>query len=126
MVSTANALFKQILEDVERYTNRRKIVRAGMIERITVRKVSPAKLHVNPEDEFSHEEVGPSNAIIEDYCTVIRRNQSIGEPIFPEPIIIGKMESEGYMIYNGHHRWAAALKMRVPAVRVIIVNPRNK
>ena len=117
-------LLKRILEDVERYQERRKLVRSSIITRMTVRKVSPKKLHCNPEDEFTFLSVGPSDRIVEEYCKEVRRCQSFGEPVFSEPIIIERMLPEGYMILNGHHRWAAAIRMNVPSVRVTIVNPR--
>ncbi|MBO4336938.1 MAG: ParB/RepB/Spo0J family partition protein [Lachnospiraceae bacterium] len=122
MTQSTSALFKRILDDAEKYTNRRKTVRAGIIERLFVKKVSPEKLHVNPKDEFTHKNVGPSDMIVEEYCRNVRFIQRHGGDIFPEPIIVEKIESDGYMILNGHHRWAAAIKMMVPTVRIVIVN----
>ncbi|MBR4759415.1 MAG: ParB N-terminal domain-containing protein [Lachnospiraceae bacterium] len=122
MTSSNSALFRRVLDDAERYKNRRKIVRAGIIERLLVRKVEPDKLHVNPKDEFTHIGVGPSERIVEDYCKDVRFYQRHGGDIFPEPIIVEKMQEDGYLILNGHHRWAAAIKMMVPKVRVVIVN----
>ena len=83
-------------------------------------------LKPNPDDEFTYDNIGPSERIIECYCQVIRRNLRFDEDIFPEPIIIQRMRIGGYMILNGHHRWAAAIHEKVPKVRVVVVNPRKK
>jgi len=42
---------------------------------------------------------------------------------FEEPIMVAKMDHGDYMIVNGHHRWAAAIKVGLDKVRVIVVNP---
>ena len=42
--------------------------------------------------------------------------------IVNEPIPVEKMYPEGYMILNGHHRWAAALRLGQPEIPVKIVN----
>ena len=42
---------------------------------------------------------------------------------FDDPIMVAKMENGEYMIVNGHHRWAAAVKVGLKQVRVVVVNP---
>ena len=47
------------------------------------------------------------------------------EDVFPEPVIVHKMKPDGYMILNGHHRWAAALKTGLSKLRIEITNPKK-
>lgn len=37
--------------------------------------------------------------------------------------MVSKLEEGEYMIVNGHHRWAAAIKVGLTEVRVVVVNP---
>ena len=39
-----------------------------------------------------------------------------------EPVIVEKMHPDGYLLLNGHHRWAAALRVKSPAIAISIVN----
>ncbi len=126
-MTPGNSFMERMQEDMKRYRDRREAVRVSIIERFMVKKVSPEKLHPNPDDEFTYVNIGPSERIIEEYAQEARMCQARGMPIFDEPIMIQKMEFGGeYIILNGHHRWAAALKARVPTVRVTIVNPGKK
>ena len=120
----ANSFMKRMQEDIQRYKDRRETVRVGLIERLMVKKISPELLHPNPDDEFTYVNIGPSERIIEQYAKEARRRQDLNLDIFEEPVLIQKMEYTGeYIILNGHHRWAAALKARIPKIRVSIVNP---
>lgn len=122
----SNPLMKRMQEDISRYRDRREAVRVGIIERFTVKKIDPNELHPNPDDEFTYANIGPSDRIIEQYVRDARMRMERNLPIFEEPILIQKMEyNNQYIILNGHHRWAAALKARVPKVRVSIVNPKS-
>ena len=47
----------------------------------------------------------------------------MGEPVFEEPVLVCKMLMGGYMLQNGHHRWAGAMKARVPTIRIRIMDP---
>ncbi len=118
----ANEFMQRVLDDIKEYQDKREIVHAGFLERLLVRKIDPEKMHPNPDDEFSHPDVGPSQSIIESYCGKIRFNQLHDFPIFEEPIIVKKMKDKEYMLLNGHHRWAAAIKLNVKKVRALIVN----
>ena len=42
---------------------------------------------------------------------------------FDELIMVAKMKEGDYMIINGHHRWAAAIKTELKQVRVVVTNP---
>ena len=125
-MSWSSEFLERIRSDIENYKDRRETVRVNILEKLIVRKLPPDILKPNPDDEFTHEKIGPSDRIIEGYCKVIRRNIKYGDPIFEEPILIQRMRIGGYIILNGHHRWAAALHEKVPKVRVVVVNPRKE
>ena len=116
---------KRVLADVARYQNRRRLVRSTLIERLIIRHINPQKMHPNPEDEFSDPNIGPNDEIIGQYVEVIRTSGHTGALIFDEPITVQRMKPDGYMILNGHHRWAAAIKTNQRSVRAHIENPRN-
>ncbi len=118
----ASDFMQSILDDIKAYQNKREIVHVSLIERLLVRQIDPQKMHPNPDDEFSHPDVGPSMSIIESYCSKIRFNQKNDIPIFEEPIIVQKMKDKEYLLLNGHHRWAACIKQNVKKVRALIVN----
>jgi len=118
---------ENVLLDVENYHGVRKIVKAGLIERYTVRSVSPEQLHPNPDDEFSQAEYGPNLQIVGQYVDEIKNLHRMSESlIFEEPILVQKMEPDGYLILNGHHRWFAAIRMKLPKVHIKIVNMINE
>ena len=119
------ALMARILADIDRYKDTQELVKASFLERALTRKVSPDQLHPNPEDEFCFPEIGPNSSIITKYCQEALRLVDCGLPVFPEPIQVVKMKPDGYMILNGHHRWAAAVQVALKKIQVEIVNPRN-
>ena len=110
-------------------------VRVNMFTRLTKKKEDPGKLHPNPDDEFCFQEIGPNYSIIAQYEAAFRRFMEFNGDHFyagtdngfdtdgiREPLIVQKSRPDGYLILNGHHRWAAALKMAVPKVKIKIVN----
>ena len=98
-------------------------VKASLAERLTTRHLPMEKLHPNPDDEFAFPDIGPNYQIIskyvEDIMTAYRMKL---EPFDDDPIIVEKLHPEGYLILNGHHRWAAAMRMHLKKIRVKIVN----
>lgn len=84
---------------------------SGILRRILVRRLPYRKLHPNPEDEFCNPEIGPNYEIISGYRGDASRRLQHRLPVFGEPIIIERMNPDGYIILNGHHRWAAAVMM---------------
>ena len=119
-------LMKRMQEDIKRYADRRASVRVNLIKKLLIKKLPPERLHPNPDDEFTYVNIGPNESIIERYVRDAQMRQMRNQPIFEEPIIIQKMEfGDDYIILNGHHRWAAALKARIPAVQVSVVNPKK-
>ena len=98
-------------------------VQASLAERLTTKHLPIKKLHPNPDDEFAFPDIGPNYQIIskyvEDIMTAYRMKL---EPFDDDPIIVEKLHPEGYLILNGHHRWAAAMRMHLKKIRVKIVN----
>jgi len=98
-------------------------VRAGFPRRFLIRRTACKNLHPNPEDEFCSPAVGPNTEIISKYCQDFKRfgTHSSVEYV-SEPLIVEKMRPGGYMILNGHHRWAAAVKTRQRSLPIQIVD----
>jgi hypothetical protein len=60
--------------------------------------------------------------IISSYVSQFVDNMKKGLPLMDEPLYIQKIRPSGYMLLNGHHRWAAALRLSIRRVPVSIVN----
>ena len=120
------ALFRYVVDDLEKTEGNRELVRVGFLERRRVRYLSPRELHVNPDDEFTDPNIGPSDRIISEYMDLIRNLQFQRADIFDEPVLVNRMKAGGYMILNGHHRWAAALQRGLDRLHVQIMNPEQK
>jgi hypothetical protein len=116
-------IYKIIREDLEQMDGKLTPVKVNLLTRKTTHYASPRELHVNPDDEFSMPSVGPSESIISNYSSIARRNAVSHEKVYPEPIIVYKLKSDGYMMLNGHHRWAGALIAGVNKVHISIENP---
>ena len=112
-----------VLNDVKKQKGVYMPVQASLAERLTTRHLPMEKLHPNPDDEFAFPDIGPNYQIIskyvEDIMTAYRMKL---EPFDDDPIIVEKLHPEGYLILNGHHRWAAAMRMHLKKIRVKIVN----
>ena len=119
----ADSLWDRIKSDVAKYSESRAMTRANFIDILTVRHLSPDKMHANPDDDFCNPKVGPNEEIVDKYIEEARRDMEVGEMSFDEAIMVAKLENGEYMIVNGHHRWAAAIKVGLTQVRVVVVNP---
>ena len=97
-------------------------VRAGLIERLFVRKAKCTDLHPNAEDEFSMPSVGPSYRIIGEYEKKFREALQFERRVFDEPLTVEKLRPNGYLLLNGHHRWAAAMRCNIKRVPIKIIN----
>ena len=118
-------LDKYIAEEIAKYKGICFPVKSSVLRRLVVRKERCNKLHPNPDDEFSMPEIGPSYRIISEYekkFRTIALHPYSGMKEENDPIVIEKMHPEGYMIINGHHRWAAFLRLGYPKIPVKIVN----
>ena len=84
-------------------------VRAGFLRRLLIRRTNRKNLHPNPDDEFCSPTIGPNSEIISNYCRAYRKNGTYSSVTFnSEPLTVEKIRPSGYLILNGHHRWAAA------------------
>ena len=113
---------KKIYDDVQKQKGTSFTVKASLLERLLVRKTACSNLHPNAEDEFTFETVGPSMRIIGEYEEKFRYNQRHNQPIFDDALIVEKLHPKGYLLLNGHHRWAAAMRCQIKKVPIKIVN----
>ena len=114
--------FREYLrEEVERVRGTYYPVRARLSARLYIKKASVRSLHPNPDDEFCKPEIGPNYSIISKYEQDFRNVQNYAYGSI-EKIMVQKCRPDGYLIMNGHHRWAAAYRMAVPKVDIKIVN----
>ena len=118
-----SSFYAYVQEDLAAMEGKRQVVRANPIERLTVRHIDAEEMHVNPDDEFADPEIGPSDRIINEYEQEIRELWTDLKRIFPDPIVVYKLKPKGYLILNGHHRWAAALKSGFGKLNALIINP---
>ena len=97
-------------------------VKAGILRRALIRETRCFKLHPNPDDEFCMPKVGPNYGIISDYMRIFREERGHSRHYCEERLVVEKIRPDGYLILNGHHRWAAAMNCGVKKVPVKIVN----
>ena len=122
MAGAQTELEEYLAGEIRKYKGVSVPLRAGMLERMTKKKLSCDRLHPNPADEFCHPEVGPSFRIIGEYEKKIRKAMLYDLDPFEEPVMVEKMHPDGYLILNGHHRWAAAMRCGAKKIPVKIVN----
>ena len=123
MAYSIDSLMKRIQEDIKDYPDGREIVEADVLEMLSIREVPVDELHPNPKDDFCNPAVGPNEGIVEDYIEEAVSDMEAGAVSFDKPIMVSKTKPDGYVIINGHHRWAAAVKVGLDRVRIIVVNP---
>ena len=111
-----------IQEEVDKIKGVAIPVKCGVVERLATKKMLCSKMHPNPDDEFTFPDIGPNYEIVSNYVKDIKENQKHGLPPFEEPILVEKLHPHGYMIINGHHRWAAAMRLHLKKVPVKIIN----
>ena len=116
-------LMEFVLDDIEKQKGVAIPVRASLLERLIVTSASCKSIHPNPEDEFSIESVGPSYRIIGEYQAKFRDAMRMGSRPFDEPLMVEKLRPHGYLLLNGHHRWAGVIRACVPTIRIQVVDP---
>ena len=97
-------------------------VKAGILRRALIRETRCDKLHPNPDDEFCMPKVGPNYGIISDYMNRFREERGHSRQYCDERLVVEKIRPDGYLILNGHHRWAAALRLGYPRIPIEIVD----
>lgn len=121
-MASSNSFDQFISDEIEKGKGLYVPVKASRFERMFVKWHDCKDLHPNPDDEFSDPAIGPSYRIISDYEREFRDRLKNGEQPINDPLIVGKVHPEGYMLINGHHRWAAALKVEIKKVPIKIIN----
>ena len=111
-----------VLDDIRSFEGLSHPVRACLLERLLVRRLSLARLHPNPTDEFCDPNIGPS------YDTVLKYVHAWGETKHPHEelekgkLCVEKMSAGGYMLLDGHHRWLAAHRLGMKRFPVTVMN----
>ena len=122
MYNSSQEMMEFLLEETEKYSRIMEPVNASFLTRLLKTKLPVKELHPNPDDEFCREDIGPNFSIINDYEQEFRKQKMYELDYGFEPLIVQKILPDGYMILNGHHRWAAALRQSLPSLPVKIVN----
>ena len=112
MVSPQENFSKYLQQEVNRWGDILVPEKAGYLERKYVKKVACTRLHPNPDDEFCWPSVGPNDRIIGEYLKQYHQTGKMKreDERVESPLMVEKVSPSGYMILNGHHRWAAYLK----------------
>ncbi len=103
-------------------------IHTGWLRRKLIRKARCTDLHPNPYDEICNPKIGPHEGILSKYERQFRAAGGSLNPMdYPrdgaaEPLIVQRTAPDGYMILNGHHRWIAASRTGVRALRIEIVD----
>ena len=122
----ANTEFdKYIASEIAKYKGVSFPLKSSTLRRLLVRRAKPTILHPNPDDEFSMPEIGPNYKIISDYeHKLLHYDNGLSSDKYmdSDPLIVERMYPNGYMILNGHHRWAAAMKVHLNKIAISIVN----
>ena len=115
---------KYVADDLKKQQGVYFPVRAGLLERIFTNKAACTEIHANADDLFTSSRVGPSYRIIGKYQQKFLEAMRIGQDPFQdqEPLLVEKLRPEGYRLLNGHHRWAAAMRVGIKRVPVRIIN----
>ena len=109
-----------VAEEVNQHEGIYVPVKASFTERAMVKKVNIEKLHPNPDDEFCVPDIGPNYSIVHRYEKLLRAGRA--DEVWKEPLMVQKIRPSGYLIMNGHHRWAAAMRCGIKMIPVKIVN----
>ena len=115
MTVQSSGFQEYLAEEIKKYGGVMIPVKAGLMERLLVKEAEIKKLHPNPDDEFCMPGIGPNDRIISDYMARYQRYGSMKNPdaIEEDPLIVEKVHPDGYIILNGHHRWAAFWRLGV-------------
>lgn len=126
MAAPKTELSEFVDQELKKYDGIMVPIKASTSERIFTKKVPIEKLHPNPDDEFCSKTVGPNYSIYNRYVRTFQRYGTMEQSVTDEPITVEKVHPDGYMILNGHHRWAAAMRVGIKMIPVKIVNLTNE
>lgn len=124
MNGSMTSLDEYVRGEVEKFRDIYRPVKAGILRRLFVRYLACKKMHPNPDDEFCNPSIGPNYEIVSRYADEIKRTlyKDRHAKLFEEPVMVERISPDGYMLLNGHHRWAAAMRMSVPKIRSKVVD----
>ena len=122
MAMTGSEFKSYIASEVKKYEGVYVPLKASLLERAVKRSARTIDLHPNPDDEFSFPNIGPHDGIIAKYERRFRDTGKVKENPWDDSIMVQKIHPNGYMILNGHHRWAAALRADIKRVPISIIN----
>ena len=126
MAAPKTELAEYLEKEIKKYDGIMVPIKASVSERMFTKKVPIEKLHPNPDDEFCSKTVGPNYSIYNRYVRTFQRFGTMDQSIMDDPITVEKVHPDGYMILNGHHRWAAAMRVGIKMIPVKIVNLTNE
>lgn len=121
MAKVSERYQKLVLDDLKNYSSLGKPVKASIIERLLVRRLPVKQIHPNPSDEFCDPAIGPNGEIVNKYIAALRVDPPKME-IFEDKPVVQKLNTGGYMLLNGHHRWYAAANIGFKKIPVQLVN----
>ncbi len=122
MAGNNTAFEAYIAEEIRKHKGVYVPVKAGLLRRALIRWAPCASLHPNPDDEFCSPKVGPNYRIISEYMDSFRMERRHSKRYCEEALIVEKIRPDGYLILNGHHRWAAALRLGFSRIPIEIVD----
>ncbi len=122
MAQSSKEFVEFIAEEVKKYEGVYVPLKASRLERMMKKSAKPSELHPNPDDEFCFPDIGPHFGIIADYERKFLENGTFKQSAWDDSIMVQKIHPSGYMILNGHHRWAAALRTGMKEIPIRIIN----
>ena len=111
-----------IAEEVKKIQGAYVPVKSGILRRLCVKSTRCSNLHPNPDDEFSVPGVGPNYEIVSEYVRAFQMARLHDWKYMDDPLIVERIYPSGYLILNGHHRWAAAQRLGYDRIFIKIVN----
>ena len=114
-----------IADDIKKYEGVRIPLKTPFLVRAFKKWTKCSNIHPNPDDEFCFPDIGPNYGIISDYEKKMRNEMEHGGSpwdCIDERLMVERMHPEGYMLINGHHRWAAAMRVGVKKAPIKILN----
>ncbi|MBQ7464809.1 MAG: transcriptional regulator [Lachnospiraceae bacterium] len=114
-----------VANDIKKYDGVRMPLKASFLTRTFRKWTRCTNIHPNPDDEFCFPEIGPNFGIISDYENKMRHGMRYGSGPWSEideRLMVEKMYPHGFMLINGHHRWAAAVRMKLKKAPIQILN----